>query len=420
MSENFQQKYRFMTAMLPDAAKRTLVLMTGARQTGKTTLARMMYPALRYINLDAPENREMLRQLHTAVYGSSVGNAIIDEAQKEPVVFDKIKYAYDEQSISFQVILGSSQILLLKNIRESLAGRVSIFELWPLMMGELLYPDDEKQPPFPLLECLFEAHSLSEALGRVPAMLFDREDQARREAEAYLLQWGGMPALLALTPEERWKWLRDYEYTYLERDLADLARLQDLQPFRRFQKLSALRCGHLLNYSELARDADLSVDTARRYLEYLTLSYQVILLQPFYRNLTSSLVKTPKLYWLDLGLLKQLCGVRESRFGSLYEAMVVSELFKWIKTMQKRAEMYFYRTRSGFEVDLLLQTEYGVVGIEIKSRAKVDRSDWRAMQSVAEALGEEWKGGLVVYKGSMIMKLDEPDIWAVPAYRLFT
>ena len=420
MSEDLQQKYRFMTVMLPDEAKRTIILMTGARQTGKTTLARMMYPALRYINLDAPENREMLRQLHTAAWGSTVGNAVIDEAQKELIVFDKIKYAYDERSISFQVILGSSQILLLKNIRESLAGRVSMFELWPLMMCELLCPGDTKQPPFPLLEGLFSPHSLSEELERVPALLFDREDQARRDAEAYLLQWGGMPALLPLTSGERWKWLHDYEYTYLERDLADLARLQDLQPFRRFQKLSALRCGQLLNYSELARDADLSVDTARRYVEYLTLSYQVILLQPFYRNLTSSLVKTPKLYWLDLGLLKQLCGVRESRLGSLYEAMVVSELVKWIKTMQKRAEVYFYRTRSGLEIDVLLQTEYGVIGIEVKSRTRVDRCDLRPMQSVAGVLGNEWKGGLVIYKGNMIMKVGEPDIWAVPAYRLFT
>jgi uncharacterized protein len=418
MSENIL-KQRLLSAFLPKSTKKGLVVLTGARQTGKTTLAKRCYPELNYINLDAPENRETVRKISTPLWSQTVANAVIDEAQKEPEVFEKVKYAYDEGGISFSLLLGSSQILLLKKIRESLAGRVAIYELWPLMMSELYWDTAPSPLKLPLVEQLFARDSLNASLSRVPSVLIDKEDAKTRAAETYLHTWGGMPALLPLSDQERWKWLKDYEYTYLERDLSDLTRLDDLQPFSKFKKLSALRSGKLLNHSELARDASLSVDTARRYLEYLRLSYQVILLPPYYRNLTSSVVKTPKLYWLDIGLLRQLSGQRGELVGEIYETMVVDELYKWIKTTQKEAQIYFYRTRAGLELDLLLETEHGLIGMEIKSRQAVSSKDLRAMKEVAHALGSDWRGGLVVYQGDEIRKLAEPGIWAVPSRRLF-
>ncbi|MCX5714085.1 MAG: ATP-binding protein [Candidatus Omnitrophica bacterium] len=413
------QKYRFLAELLPQSNKRGLVILTGARQTGKTTLVRDQYPELRYINLDAPENRGVLRAVPSAGWGKDIGSAIIDEAQKEPVVFEKIKYAYDDRSISFQIILGSSQILLLKKIRESLAGRVSMYELWPLLMSEIHSASDDKDIQRPLIDKLFSKDDFEQIFKDVPRFLLDKAALRCSDAENYLTRWGGMPALLPLTDEERWKWLKDYEYTYLERDLADLSRLDDLEPFRKFQKISALRSGKLLNYSEIARDAAVSVDTARRYLEYLRLSYQVILLQPYYKNITSSVIKTPKIYWLDIGLLRQLTGHSGDITGEIYETMVVGELMKWIKTAQKKAEVYFYRTRSGLELDIILETESGVVGIETKSRETVSSKDLRSMREVAKGLKKEWRGGLIVYRGNEIKKIAEPNIWAVPSRRLF-
>lgn len=418
MSENLQ-KYRFATSILPRPDKHKLVLLTGARQTGKTTLVKRLYPGLRYINLDAPENREILREQPTVAWGRDIGNAVIDEAQKEPVVFEKTKYAWDAGDLSFTVLLGSSQILLLKKIRESLAGRVSLYELWPLTMSELRRNLPDEPPAPPLLSSLFGPAKFDRIFEQVPPLLLPEESVSMQKAEKYLLQWGGMPALVSLPKNERWKWLQDYQYTYLERDVADLARLADLSPFRTFQKLTAHRSGGLLNYSELARDATLSVDTAKRYLEYLHLSYQVVLLQPFYRNLTSTLVKTPKIYWLDLGLLRSLTGMREEVSGNLYETMVVAEFLKWIKTVQEDATMYFYRTRSGLELDLLIQTRHGIFGVEIKKRQKVAPKDLRAMREIAKELGEEWLGGMVVYQGNRIEKISGPHLWAVPSWRLF-
>lgn len=414
-------KYRYLSKLLPDQSEKGIVLLTGARQTGKTTMARSVFSELKYINLDAPENREFVRAVSSSSWGRDVGNAVIDEAQKEPLVFEKIKYAYDEQSISFSLILGSSQILLLKKIRESLAGRVSIYELWPLLMSEVAVDAASVNVPDPLIGRLLSDNcpDIGKTLSALPSRLIGSDDDSYRDAEAYLLRWGGMPALLSLQDPGRMKWLKDYEYTYLERDLADLSRLDDLEPFRKFQKLAALRSGNLLSYSELARDAGVSVDTARRYLEYLRLSYQVILLQPYYKNITSSVIKTPKIYWLDTGILRSLSGFWGDSTGSMYETMVISELIKWVKTVRSNAEVYFYRTRGGLEVDAIVELNGGIIGVETKMRKTVSPVDIRPLKDIAVKLGAAWRGGLVVYQGDEIRKVAEPDIWAMPSRRLF-
>lgn len=415
MSENLHIN-RLMIHSLPSKDMRQLVLLTGARQTGKTTLVKRHYPDLNYINLDAPENRDYLRDLSSDNWSRDVGPAVIDEAQKEPVVFDKIKYAFDGGNLDFSVLLGSSQILLMKKIRESLAGRITIRELWPLMMSELSRRVDAPL----LLGELLKAPHIEEVLGRASRRLPMGQDTILKDAENHLLRWGGMPALLHLEDDQqKFQWLKDYEYTYLERDLADLSRLDDLEPFRKFQQLASLRSGCLLNYSELSRDTGISVDTTRRYLEYLRLSYQVIVLQPFFQNITSSVIKTPKIYWLDIGLWRQLSGFRGLMTGEMYETMVVSELFKWIRTTRDETEVYFYRTRGGLEVDVLLKTPNGLVGVEIKGRKKVNERDAKSLRDVASKLGGRWQGGMVVYLGDDMEKIADPGIWAVPSRRLF-
>ena len=410
---------RVLFGRLPNPTARRVVVITGARQTGKTTLTKRVYGELRYINLDAPENRDTLRELSTAAWSRSVGEAIIDEAHKEPSVFEKVKYAFDEGQISFTVLTGSSQILLLQKIRESLAGRAFFYELWPLMQCELLRSSKSGKPGPPLLERFFSSESVSEVLSKVPETLLEEEDYLYRESESHILKWGGMPALLELSEDDRWQWLKNYGYTYLERDLADLARLDDLMPFRKFQRLSALRSGMLLNYSEIARDAGISVDTARRYLEYLRISYQTALLQPYYRNLTSTVVKTPKLFWIDVGIWRQLTGFRGEMSGQLYETMVVGEIVKWMKTCQCESDLYFYRTRSGMEIDLLLETPVGVIGMEIKSRRTVSEKDVSSLKTIAQTLSAKWRGGIVLYTGDRIIRIASPDIWALPSRRLF-
>jgi hypothetical protein len=138
---------------------------------------------------------------------------VLDEAQKEPVVFEKIKYAFDSKALSFSVLLGSSQILLLKKVRESLAGRASVFEIWPLMMSEIHQGPGSVGGAPPLFDRLMSAGSFEQVLMDEPELLLDEAEDRCLIAENFLLSWGGMPALLSLSTEDRWQWLKDYEYT---------------------------------------------------------------------------------------------------------------------------------------------------------------------------------------------------------------
>lgn len=226
-----------------------------------------------------------------------------------------------------------------------------------------------------------------------------------------------MPALLPLPDAERRKWLQSYDATYLERDLADLTRLSDLMPFRRFQRLTALRSGQLLSFAELARVAGLSASTARRYVEYLRISYQAFLLPPYATHLTSATIKTPKIYWGDLGLWRHLTRYQGPVTGPMVETLLVTEVHKWIKTADLPVDLAFYRTRSGLEVDLLLTTPHGIWGLEAKSAARLAPADWRSLRDVGRALGESWRGGLVVGPGPGLRGLGE-NLWAVPPERL--
>jgi predicted AAA+ superfamily ATPase len=411
------QRFRFLRQKLGPLSSPRIILLTGARQTGKTTLAREVYRDLAYLNLDAPEQREAIRAIRADAWAATVGPAILDEAQKEPSLFDKVKFAFDAGQIERTVLLGSSQILMLQRVRETLAGRAFVYELWPLMASEIA-PMGRESPPAPLLDRLLrEPGSADDLLGTLPQVRLGESAAEGAAAIDHLLRWGGMPGLLPLPDAERVKWLQSYDATYLERDLGDLARLDDLLPFHRFQRLCALRSAQLLSYSELARDAGLAVTTSRRYIEYLRISYQAFLMPPYTANLTSAVVKSPKVYWLDLGLWRQLTRYQGEVTGQMFETLLVTEIYKWVKTAELPVELAFYRTRSGLEVDLLITTPHGVWGIEAKGASRLGSSDWRGLREVGEALGAAWRGGLVVYPGSSLQRLDR-QTWAVPVNRL--
>lgn len=355
----------------------------------------------------------------TAAWDRTVGAAVIDEAQKEPSVFEKVKWAFDDRRVDFTALLGSSRLLLLDRVRETLAGRAYVYDLWPLMASELRAAE-AAPPACPLLHDLLSgAAAPVERLRGEPPLLLGDEEAARREAIDHLAQWGGLPSLMPLPDQDRRDWLRSYQQTFLERDLADLVRLSDLHPFRTLQRLAMLRSGDLLSYSELARDAGVAATTARRYLEYLQLTYQVLLLPPFRRNLTSSTVKAPKLYWHDLGLLRQTTQQWGPLSGPLFETLAVGEIHKWIATLGADARLSFYRTRSGREVDLMIETPAGVLALEIKNRPGAAAADAGSLRALRASLGSEWRAGLVVTNGGELHPLlPDESIWGVPLHRL--
>ncbi|MCC2625022.1 MAG: ATPase [Burkholderiales bacterium] len=412
-------KPRTLTNILSKPDSNKIVLVTGARQTGKSTLVTHYYKDMLYLNLDAPEIRQQLRKISTFQWQQTVGTAIIDEAQKEPSIFEKIKFNFDAGKISFSVLLGSSQILLLKNIRESLAGRVSIYELFPLMVSELSTPLGNPVNA-PLITQFFSSGSINDVLSNHPATFFGDKQQSLKDSEEYLLGWGGMPALLELAPQDRWQWLKDYEQTYLERDLRDIANISDLDPFHKLQRIAALRSGKLLNFSELARDVGISVDTVRRYIEYLRMTYQAALLQPFYNNTTKSMVKTPKLYWLDNGIWRYLTGYMGQVTGELFETYVINEIYKLVKTNRLNWELFFYRTTSGSEVDLIISYNQKILGCEIKMRDTIYPQDIKNLVKLSQEFKTNWYGGIVIYRGDTLYKIANSDIWVIPSWMLLS
>lgn len=411
---------RLVAPRLPSpSGPRRLVVLTGARQVGKTTLARSLYgETLRYLNLDSPGERERLGEVPAEAWGQVVGPAVLDEVQKAPGLLDKIKWAYDEGELAFSVLLGSSRILLLEQVRETLAGRVFLYELWPLTAAELAPHFGGASPVEPLIAAL--AADPEGAAARLRAFLdgaVGPQAGAAQAAVQHLLDWGGLPALLQYPVEERRLWLDAYQATYLQRDLADLAQLRDLEAFSHCHRLASLRAGRILSYSELARDAGLPVTTVRRYLRYLELSYQIFHLPAWAGNPSLRLVKAPKLIWFDSGVQRALSGEVGGLRGAQYENALVAQLLMTLWGLGVRVEASYLRTAGGLEVDLLLKRQEGFLGFELKAWPRVDARDAAPLERARRILGDRWRGGIVVYRGQQVAQLSET-VFAVPDWLL--
>ncbi|MDY0343504.1 MAG: AAA family ATPase [Lentimicrobium sp.] len=221
--------------------------------------------------------------MSAAQWATQYLNAILDEVQKEPVLIESIKSVYDQFDSTKYILLGSSQFLLLKQVKESLAGRCTIYDVMPLTLPEIMTDEWETQVPLFLFRKLTLGEPLPELLS---SFLLSPKHAKAIQAFNHYLNFGGYPAVVdtSLSDDDRREWLSNYIRTYLERDIRDLVDFRDLKPFVKTQKATALLTGTLVNFSQLAREADIAANTAHRFLNYLELSYQVILLKPWARN----------------------------------------------------------------------------------------------------------------------------------------
>lgn len=316
--------------------KYPIVTITGPRQSGKTTLAKATFPDKPYANLEHPVTRQFALEDPVAFLNQYPDGAIIDEIQRVPELLSYLQVLVDEQSKnSLFVLTGSQQFELMRGISQSLAGRTALLKLLPLSIAELT-------PFFPLGvdEMLFK--------GFYPRIY----DQDISPSQAY----------------------GDYYETYVERDLRQLINITNLSLFQRFIRLCAGRCGQLLNLNSLANDCGVSQSTARQWMSVLEASYIVFLLQPFHANINKRLIKTPKIYFYDVGLAAWLCGIEEEKQiathplrGNLFENMVVMEALKYRYNRGKRNNLHFYRDSNGNEIDILYTEGQNILPIEIKS-----------------------------------------------------
>ena len=223
--------------------------------------------------------------------------------------------------------------------------------------------------------------------------------------------------MLEYPPEERFAWLEAYQGTYLERDLADLARLRDLEPFHICHRLAALRAARILSYSELARDAGLPVSTVRRYLHYLDLSYQIYRLPAWSGNPSVRLIKSPKLIWFDSGMQRVLSGQINGLTEEQYENALIGQILGTLWGLGIKSSASYLRTAGGLEIDLLVETQRWILAFEFKSREKAYSKDARPIERAERILGPKLFGGFVVYRGEDVGQLSEK-VWAIPDWLL--
>lgn len=393
-------KRHITTELHAALADTPVVLLNGARQTGKTTLARDYAgsASVPYVTLD---DATQLAAARSDAKGFLLGlgdRAVIDEVQKAPELFPAIKMSVDQDRRPGRFLLtGSANVLLLPQISESLAGRMEILTLWPLSQGEI----SGRQETF--LEAVFT----DELTGFQVDESFDLK-------RAVLV--GAFPeALQRSQGKRREAWFSSYITALLQRDVRDLSNIDGLTDMPRLMSLLASRVGSLLNISELSRSAGIPNSTLKRYLSLLQATFLFQPLPAWSSNLGKRLIKSPKIHLIDAGLAAHLAGVSEEsmqrmpmHFGHLLENFVVGELRKQIGWSNKRVNMYHFRTTTGKEVDILLEDAAGcLVGIEVKSSATVVRKDFSGFDALSESAAKQFLRGIVLYTGNQAVSFGE-------------
>ena len=390
-----------------------MTLLTGARQTGKTTLVRDILPEhgdfqIAYFNLDDPDERIRLAENPVQRLDLSEKLVVLDEIQKQPTLMDVVKLLADRPNGPRFLLLGSSQVLLLKQVRETLAGRITLLHLWQLAVGEKV--NATEAPRITMDRILDEGEGVIERLESSPPS--PSATRALRERCNFILRWGGFPPVEEMkNDQQRRVWLRDYRNTYLERDLADLGRVSDLDRFASAQSLLAARTGQLISYSEVARDLGVAANTVKKYIRFLELSFQGILVSPYSPNIAKRLIKSPKFFWLDAGLARVLSERYDLNDGAIYESFIAGELMKWLSWQEDAPHIGFFRTAAGAEVDLVLWTDRRLIAIEVKASENINPGSARGIrhffESVIETGDHRELLGLVIYRGTAIRKLSE-------------
>jgi uncharacterized protein len=398
-----------------------VVLLVGARQVGKSTLAQHLIDEswkARYVSLDDRTALDAALMSPDGFVREGPTPCIIDEIQRAPDLLRAIKLDVDAHRKPGRFLLtGSANVLTLARVSETLAGRVAVRELAPFSWGEL-----REDPPPLAVDALFEARSVRTLLKllrpppRVPRL---------KEIQDFVLS-GGYPVPALMAPGRvRATWFESYRQTYIEGDLRDLANLAHVPDFGRLMTTLALRTGQLLNVSELSRDVGLSVTTLRRYFNILMQTFQIFLVHPYSVNIRKRLVKTPKIYFADTGVACHLGAVdrwetleRQGRIGSMVETWVAGELRKMLSWTSHRTDLWYWRTHDGREADFILERGGEVAGIEVKWHAGFEEKDLAGLRDCADALGDRWRFGLLLHGGDETVVVDAHTV-AVPLASFF-
>ncbi len=369
-----------------------VVYVAGARQVGKTTLARQLVRS--YLTLDDATSLGAARQDPSGFLAGLHTPVVIDEVQHVPELFPALKLEVEaDRSPGRFLLTGSSNVLLVPRVAESLVGRMELHTLWPLSQGEL-------------------AGVQETFLNRLMSKKPWKVGQSSPDLWARVLT-GGFPevALRRSSPSRRAAWFNAYLTTILQRDVRELANIEGLTELPRLMQLLAARSGHLMNQAELSRTSGLPASTLKRYLTLLEAVYLIRTVPAWSANLGKRIALSPKLMLVDSGLTSHLLGIDETRIktdpnfgGSLLESFVANEILRQLSWSESRATLFHFRAHSGEEVDLVLETPDGmIVGIEVKASRTVSGSDWKGLRWLSERLGERFLRGVILYLGDQVV-----------------
>ena len=370
--------------ILEAATQYPVVAVTGPRQSGKTTLCRNLFPDYAYANLEKPETRQFAIEDPNSFLAQFAKPVILDEVQRVPDLFSYIMALVDEHKRMGEFILSGSQNFHLQQaISQSLAGRCCTLKLLPMSFRELNRKANHD---------IFEIGNETPDIPKVPGNPFDHVFR------------GGYPPIhdRGIKPTN---WHAQYTQSYLERDVRQLVNVGDLETFERFLRLTAGRSGQILNMDSLASDVGVSPVTVKRWISLLCASYIVFLLKPHSRNFNKRLIKTPKLYFYDTGLLCYLLGIRSvknlelhSQRGAIFETYIISELCKSCFNAGVEPPMYYWRDSQGHEVDLLIEDGENLYPIEIKSGQTVSGTMMSGLDYWCKLDGTD--SGMLIYGGN--------------------
>lgn len=384
-----------------------VAVVTGARQTGKTTLVRDLAGSAdrTYLTLDDLDVLDQALRAPDDLAGRG-SRLTLDEVQRAPSLLLAVKRAVDKRRTRGRFVLtGSANLLLMRGVADSLAGRAGYLTLWPMSRRE-----QRGEGRAGLWSELLDARDddWQDVLSG-PADPEDWRNLARR---------GGYPtpALELDRTEDRDVWFRSYIQTYLERDLADVGSVASLPNYRRLMRAACLRIGQLVNQTELGRDVALPQPTVHRWLNLLETSYQLVRVPAYSRNRTKRLIKTPKLYWADPGLAMHVGGVDEPT-GAHLENLVLNDLLVWRDATPVRADICYWRTAAGEEVDFVIDTGSVVVPIEVKATTRPRVDDVKHLQSFRAEQGRRARAGLLLHAGDTLEWM-APGILAAPWWRV--
>lgn len=391
-----------------------ILVLTGARQIGKTVTTANCFPDFDYLSIEDPVKRPSFMLLTAEQWQQNFPKAILDEVQKEHQLIESIKSVYDQYPEPRYVLLGSSQFLLLEKVRESLAGRCVILEMYPLTIPELMTDDFDETVKESFLIQYIKDQTKPETL--LPSFNLDSNFAKKMKAYEFYLSFGGYPVLThdEMDDELKREWLSNYVKTFLERDVRDLAAFRDLEPFVKLQRYLANISGKLVNYSSISKEVGVSVPTVKRYIQYMEMSYQTITLSAWHANPLKKLIKSPKVHFMDYGVLQTIAQKTGEPAGNEYESAIVAEIYKQIKSYQLPVHFYHLRTQDGREIDLLIETSDYFIAIEIKKKNHIRETDARNIKGLEEILNKPIRHAFILSNDQQV-KHFESNITAMHA-----